>query len=113
MGQVENELLGTPGVLAMVGNLGTVKALASRFIEDFNVKALHPQGRCHYTVNVACTARRRWRWNGRATGPGFTVEGFLNAPASDQLRLQGEEPTLPRQAAAGELKLIFFPNSSF
>ena len=37
---------------------------------------------------------------------GITVEGLPNASASDQVRLQGEKPDLPRQEAAGELKLI-------
>ena len=101
IGQVENEPLGTPGVLATVGNPGTAKALASRFIEDFNAEALQPQGRCHSTVTVAYTAWRCWRWNGRAGRPGFTAGGFLNASASDQVRLQGVEPALPRQEAVG------------
>ena len=44
----------------------------------------------------------------RASGrPGFTVDGFLNASANGQVRLQGEDPAMPRQEVAGEEKHIY------
>jgi hypothetical protein len=92
IGQGENELLGTRGVLATVGKPGTGKTLASGFIEDFNAEVLQPQGRCHCTLNVAYTRKAALEMERASGRPGFTVDGFPNAFASGQVRLQGEEP---------------------
>lgn len=67
---------------------------------------LRPRGKEHYSLNIAFTAQaaqEMLRANGR---PAYTVDGFLNAYARGEVRLQREDGSLPRDRYAGEGILI-------
>ena len=80
-----NELTGEHGVAVTHGDPGTGKTFASWIVERFNAEVLQPDGREHFTVNVAFTGKAAQEMSLASGRPAFTVDSFLNAYASGKV----------------------------
>lgn len=100
---VLNELTGEHGVAVTQGDPGTGKTFASKIVERFNAEVLQPQGKDHYTVNVAFTGKAAKEMSAASGRPSFTIDSFLNAHANGNVYVQAPEQSSP--AKEGELAI--------
>ena len=104
--EVYNELAGEGGLALTLGDPGTAKTYTLKLIERFNEEVLRPDGREHFTIDVACTAKAA-REMSRATGrPAFTAHSFLRAWDASKFDLQGEESGRSMLVVGGKKILI-------
>jgi conjugative relaxase-like TrwC/TraI family protein len=104
--EVYNELAGEAGLTVTLGDPGTAKTYTLKLIERFNDEVLRPDGREHFSIDVACTAKAA-REMSRATGrPAFTAHSFLRAWQASKFDLQGEESGRSMLVVGGEKILI-------
>jgi len=87
---VMNELVGEHGVAVTQGDPGTGKTFASKIVERFNTEILKPQGKEHFTVNVAFTGKAAREMSAASGRPSFTIDSFLNAYLAGKVLPEGE-----------------------
>ena len=87
---VLNELVGEHGVAVTQGDPGTGKTFASKIVERFNAEILKPQGKEHFTVNVAFTGKAAREMSAASGRPSFTIDSFLNAYTAGKVVPEGE-----------------------
>jgi len=104
--EVINEVAGEAGLTITLGDPGTAKTYTLKIIERFNEEVLLPDGRGHFSINVACTGKAA-RELGAATGrPAFTVDSLLHGWEASKFDLQRENAGPIRLIVAGEEILI-------
>lgn len=88
---VLNDLVGEHGVAVTQGDPGTGKTFSSKIVERFNSEVLKPQGKEHFTVNVAFTGKAAREMSAVSGRPSFTIDSFLNAYVAGRIAPEGED----------------------
>lgn len=77
--QVFNELIGECAVQATEGKAGAGKTFTAKVIEGFNREVLGLEGKEHFTIDVAFTARAAQEMNAASGRPACTIDTLLDA----------------------------------